>query len=383
VKRESLGVALIGTGFMGKAHSVAYSMASSLLELPYDFEKVVVCDVTEELASQACSAFGFEEWDLGWKAVIERDDVDIVDIVTPNDLHEEIACAALAAGKHVLCEKPLAPDLAGARRMAAAAESAPGKTMVGFNHRRTAAVVFAKELIDRGEIGDVLQFRGRYLQDWALSPDLPHVWRFERARAGSGALGDIGSHIVECAEYLLGPISRVMSTVQTFVTERPLPDGSGSRAVDVDDAASFLAEFDSGVVGTFTVGRFSAGRKNQLAFEVDGTSGSVAFDWERLNELRVVTADGREHHAGVKTVLMGPAHPQGWWPIPGINTGYVETTALEVAELGSAIVEKRGTDADFAQGLQVEKVIDALLRSAEIEGWVAVDDGRKNASNKE
>jgi predicted dehydrogenase len=369
---RELRIALIGAGFMGQAHSLAYALAPVAFKLPVRLRRQVVVEVTDELAVAAARNFGFEEAHTDWKTIVERDDIDIVDIVTPNDSHEPIAIAAADNGKHVLCEKPLALDAAAAERMRLHVERAGVVNMVGFNYRHTPAIAYARQLIAQGRLGKPYHLRINYLQDWGMS-GAQYVWRFERRRAGSGAIGDIGSHAIDCAEYLLGPIRRVVGRLATFTVERPLPGRDGLvGTVDVDDAATFIAEFESGPTGVFVASRHALSRKNQLAFELDAARGALRFNWDTRDELEVALIDDPEAVGGFRRVSLGPSHPNPWWPIAGMGSGYLETTANQVRDFVEAIVADKTARPNFADGAHVQQVVDAVIASARADAWVDV-----------
>jgi predicted dehydrogenase len=388
--KSELRVALIGTGFMGRLHSIAYAILPSFFpDLPAVRRKVVV-DVTDDLARRGAHQFGYDEWATDWQQVISRPDVDIVDIVTPNDSHRPIAEFALAQGKHVLCEKPLALSAQEARLMADKAAHAKGVSMVVFNYRRCPAVLEAKRLIDEGAIGEILGFRALYLQDWAMPEGTPWSWRFGAAQAGSGALGDIGSHALDLGLYLVGDIDSVTGTTETFVRSRPRASGanfsSAAKAssgiganemvpVDVDDVTIALLKFKNGALGTLEASRFAYGRKNHLTFEISGRKGALAFSWERRNELRFYSAEDRADIQGFRTIMCGPAQPGGefFWPIPGLGTAYIETQVLQVGDLIRAIVEGGKPDTGFEHGWQVQNVMETILAAAKSGSWLRVE----------
>jgi predicted dehydrogenase len=385
---KQLNVAMIGSGFMGKAHALAYAnMPIHFHPAPAIPHRAVVVDVTDALAEQARDRLGFDEASADWRAVVERDDIDIVDICTPNDSHAEIAIAAARAGKHIICEKPLARSVAEATGMVRAAEEAGITHQVAFNYRHTPAIQFAKQLIDDGRIGEVLSFRGHYMQDWSADPNTPSSWRFSRATAGSGALGDIGTHILDAARFLLGDIEAVTAIAKTHVTERPRTSsafdqlaagdksGAGERVpVDVDDAVYGLLRFRSGVVGTLEATRNAYGRKNHLGFEIQGTLGTLVFDYERLGELQVMLAEDPPHLQGFRTIQTGPFQPYGdkLWPVAGLGIGYLEVKAIECHAFISAVAEGRQASPSFVDGLAIECVAEALLDSAETGAWTTV-----------
>jgi predicted dehydrogenase len=369
-----LRVALFGTGFMGRTHSIAYAILPSFFpELPLVRRQVVV-DVTEDLARRGAHQFGFAEWTTSWQEAIARSDIDIIDIVTPNDSHEPLANAALAAGKHVLCEKPLALTAAQARAMADQAKQSKGVAMVVFNYRRAPAVVEAKRLIESGAIGRVLTFRGLYLQDWAMPDGTPWSWRFSAERAGSGSLGDIGSHVLDIASFLVGDVVAVAAAAETFVPKRSLPGAAGHAAVDVDDCTIALLRFQGGAIGTLEASRFSHGRKNHLSFEISGTKGALSFNWERSNELNFYSAADSSNVQGFRTIVMGPANPGGdaLWPIPGIGTGYIESQVFQVGEFVRAIVHGQEEGSSFAHGFKIQTVMEAIAAAAQNGAWTPV-----------
>jgi predicted dehydrogenase len=368
-----LGVGMVGYAFMGAAHSQAWRTAPHVFDLPLRPAMTVLCGRDADAARGAARRHGWAATETDWHALIERDDVQLVDVCTPGDLHAEIAIAALEAGKHVLCEKPLANTLAEAEAMAAAAARAGSRgvcSMTGFNYRRVPALALARQLVSAGRIGQVRHVRASYLQDWLVDPSFPLTWRLRRERAGSGALGDLGAHIVDLAQYLTGElITGVSGTTTTFVAERPLPgpdSGLGSGAVTVDDAAVFTARLNSGALASFEATRFAAGRKNQLRIELNGDRGSLAFNLERLNELQFHDHADDPAEAGFRRVLVTePGHPYlaAWWP-PGHVLGWDVTFTHQVRDLVTAIAAGTGPAPSFQDGLQVQRVLAAVENSA-------------------
>jgi predicted dehydrogenase len=385
---KSLNVAMIGGGFMGKAHAMAYAaMPMFFWPAPAIPHRKVVVDVTDVLAEEARQRFGFDEASSDWMATISRDDIDVVDICTPNNVHAEIAIAAAKAGKHIICEKPLARTLEEARAMTKAVKEAGVTNMVAFNYRRTPAVALAKRFIDEGRIGKILNFRGTYLQDWSADPDGPLSWRFQKKIAGSGAIGDIGTHVVDMAHYLVGNISEVNAITKTYIKERPIQTGGVDKlgasdkktdaplgAVDVDDEVLSLIRFETGAVGTLEATRNAYGRNNFLTLEIHGERGSIYFNYERRDELQVMFADDPSDARGFRTIYTGPAHPygDGLWPIPGLGIGYSETKIVECRDFFAAIVNGETPTPDFAEALQTELVADALIKSGQTGNWVTV-----------
>jgi predicted dehydrogenase len=370
---KEIKVAQIGTGFMGKTHSLAYRALPTFCPADVEVNLVVLADVTEQLASTGARMFGFENWVVGWERIFDHD-IDVVDIVTPNDLHPVIALEAARLGKHVICEKPLAVDVAQTLEMVEAVEEASVVNMVCFNYRQTPAIRMARKLIDEGAVGEIYHFRGQYLQDWCVDPQSPFVWRFQASKAGSGSLGDIGSHAIDYARFLVGEIDQVVAMTDTFVKERPLPGSQTMHPVDVDDAVSMLFRFKNGAMGNLEASRFCYGRKNMLTFEINGSEGSLYFDWEHCNDLLYYSARDQEDRQGYRDIKIGPVHPhaEAFWPIAGINMAYFETAVLQACEFVTAIAEDRPAVPDFRDGLQIAEIMDAALQSAAGGGWVKV-----------
>ena len=384
---SSLRVAMIGHAFMGNAHSQAWRTAPHFFDLPLRPEMAVLVGHDTDRAAQAAARLGWAESSADWREVIARDDVDLVDICTPGDTHAEIAVAALRAGKHVLCEKPLANTVAEAEEMTTAAEEARAhgvRAMVGFTYRRVPAIGLARALVEDGRIGDVRHVRAQYLQDWIADPEAPLSWRLDRSRAGSGALGDIGAHIVDLTQYVTGDrITELAGRLETFVKERPYAAGdtAGSLGgggtttergpVTVDDAASFLATFSSGAMGVFEATRFATGRKNAIRIEVNGSLGSLAFDFEDMNVLQYFDAREDAEHTGFRRILATEAgHPYvaAWWP-PGHGLGYEHGFTHQVVDLVNAIAAGEDPVPSFADGLQVQRVLAAVETSSDTRTW--------------
>ncbi|NGO46910.1 Gfo/Idh/MocA family protein [Streptomyces ureilyticus] len=378
--KPALGVGMVGYAFMGAAHSQGWRTVGRVFDLPRRPVLAAVCGRDGQAVRAAADRLGWAAAETDWRALITRDDVDIVDICTPGDSHAEIALAALAAGKHVLCEKPLANTVEEAEAMTEAAEAAAARgqvAMVGFNYRRVPATSLARKMVAEGRLGALRHVRVTYLQDWLVDPQFPLTWRLRKETAGSGALGDLGAHIVDLAQYLVGePVVGVSALTETFVRERPLPSGptsglsavsaNGVGQVTVDDAAVFTGRFASGALASFEATRYATGRKNALRIELNGEHGSLAFDLERLNELEY--HDHREPgtHAGFRRILVTePDHPymEAWWP-PGHGLGYEHTFIHQARDLVNAIAEGRAPVPSFADGLQVQRVLAAVEESA-------------------
>lgn len=366
-----LGVGLVGYRFMGQAHSNAYRQASRFFKLDPTPRMRAICGRDKAAVQAAASNLGWEGYETDYRRLVEREDIDLVDVSTPGNSHHDVALAALEAGKHVLCEKPLANTLDEAREMLEAARQAGTVNMVNFNYRRVPAVALAKRLIEGGRIGEVRHFRVVYSQDMAVDPEFPMMWRFRKEEAGSGALGDLGAHIVDLSHYLVGRISEVVGSTETFIKERPHEEGGGRGEVTVDDAASFLARFESGAMGTFEATRMAPGRKNRNTFEINGSGGSLVFDLERMNELEVSFADDPAEVSGFRTVLVTEAdHPymDAWWP-PGHIIGYEHTFVHAVKDLLDGIAARESPSPDFEDGYRCQAVLDAVERSVESGGW--------------
>jgi predicted dehydrogenase len=378
---RTLGIGMVGYAFMGAAHSQGWRTVGRVFDLPLRPVLAAVCGRDATAVRAAADRHGWAATETDWRDLVARDDVDVVDVCTPGDSHAEIAVAALEAGKHVLCEKPLANTVAEAEAMAAAAARARARgqaAMVGFNYRRVPAMAYARELVADGRLGALRHVRLTYLQDWLVDPDFPLTWRLEREHAGSGALGDLGAHIVDLAQYLAGePIVGVSALTETFVRERPLPagapaglsasGGAGRGPVTVDDAALFTGRLASGALVSFEATRMAAGRKNALRLEINGARGSLAFDLERLNELSFYDGGEPARSAGFRRILVTePDHPylEAWWP-PGHALGYEHTFAHQARDLVHAIASGTEPVPSFADGLRVQRVLAAVEESAE------------------
>ncbi len=381
---ETINVGMVGYKFMGKAHSNAYR------QVAHFFPDVALRPVLHTLCGRdaagvraAADQFGWAEVETDWRTLVASDAIGLVDISTPGDSHAPIAIAAAEHGKHVFCEKPLANTLAEARQMRDAVQRAGVVGMVNFNYRRVPAVQLAKRLIDDGRLGKIYHWRAVYLQDWIMDPSFPLVWRLQKDQAGSGAMGDLGAHIVDLARMLVGEISTVTGITETFIKQRPLEGGSdsslgatagvGMGEVTVDDAALFLARFASGAIGSFEVTRFAKGRANQNRFEINGSKGSLSFNLERMNELEVLLDDEQTDVAGFRNVLVsnGAVHPywSAWWPA-GHIIGWEHTFTHGVYDLLNGIAAGTSPHATFDDGVRCQAVLDAVERSAGSKMWV-------------
>nr|WTA66469.1 Gfo/Idh/MocA family oxidoreductase [Micromonospora sp. NBC_00855] len=389
---KELRVGMVGYAFMGAAHSQAWRTVNRVFDLPARARMALICGRDTAKVADAADTLGWDAYTTDWRDLINRDDIDVVDICTPGDSHAEIALAALAAGKHVLCEKPLANSVEEARAMTAAADVARAagvRSMCGFNYRRVPAVTMMRQLVADGRLGVIRHVRATYLQDWIVDPQFPLVWRLQKDRAGSGALGDIGAHIIDLTQFVTGQrISGVSAVTETFVKERPLPaESSGLAAsvdghtaptgtVTVDDAAVFVARLDGGALATYEASRFATGRKNALRVEINGSLGSVVFDLERLNELEFYDATRPAVEQGFSRILVTEGdHPymSAWWP-PGHIIGYEHSFTHEMRDFIEAVATGVDPTPSFADALQVQLVLDAVARSAELgSSWAEVE----------
>ncbi|MEV4174449.1 Gfo/Idh/MocA family oxidoreductase [Nonomuraea sp. NPDC049709] len=369
--RTTIGVGMVGYAFMGRVHSQAWRSVGAFFDLPLAPHMAVLSGRSKERTEAAAAQLGWADIETDWRELVKRDDVQIVDICTPGDSHAEIAIAALEAGKHVLCEKPLANTVAEAEAMVAAAASATGKSMVAFNYRRVPAVALARRFVEEGRIGEVRHVRAAYLQDWIIDPEFPLVWRLQKDKAGAGALGDIGSHIIDAAQFITGErVVGVSALTETFIKERPLATesaglgatGSAARGpVTVDDAALFIGRLSGGGLASFEATRFAGGRKNAMRIEINGSHGSVAFDFEAMNELWFSEGSGPFE----RILVTEPDHPYvgAWWP-PGHGLGYEHTFTHEIKDFLEAVASGADPTPSFADGLRVQRVLEAVERSA-------------------
>ncbi len=363
---ERLNLGLIGTGFMGKIHALAFRNVRAVFGDIPEIGLYTLCDVPADRAAALGDQFGFANSTGDWRDLVAHPEIDIVSITTPNNLHHAMATAALAAGKHVYCEKPLAVTLDDAVDMARAADAAPGKTMVGYNYLKNPAFLHAQRLVADGAIGDVVHFRGWADEDYQADPDLAWTWRARLADAGLGTLGDLGCHIVSLACGLAGPIESLIADTQIIHTTRPLADGSGRAAVENEDTASAIVRFASGAHGTLSTSRSAWGRKNKLDWELHGTKGMLVFHQERMNELRIYLNRGEASEQGFTTILTSADHPpyDAFCPAPGHQLGVGDLKTIEAASFVRAIAGDERPFPDFAAALDIERVIHAIDRSA-------------------
>jgi predicted dehydrogenase len=375
---KTVNIGLIGYAFMGKAHSAAFR------DVPMYFPDVrlkpvmkAICGRDEAAVREAAGRFGWESYETDALKLIRRDDIQVVDVCSPGWAHKEQVIAAAKAGKHIICEKPIGNNLKEAKAMADAVNAAGVQNTVMFNYRRVPAMSYARELIRAGEIGEIRHFRAFYLQDWIADPNFPMVWRLDKKQAGSGTLGDIGSHIIDMGRFLVGEIEEVCGTLKTFVKERPLEPGSRKKGkVTVDDAAAFLANFENGALGTFEATRFARGRKNFNGFEIYGSKGSLVYNFEEMNRLQFLSTKDSPLSHGFRDILVTePDHPyvKGWWP-PGHIIGYQHTFAHAIYDFLNNLSRGKSTTPDINDGLKVQAVLEAVEISAKQRGWVRIKD---------
>jgi len=371
---------------MGKAHSNALSKVGMFFENSANIGMKAICGRDEVWVKEAASKFGWEGYETSWQKLVQRDDIDVIDITAPSNYHKEIAIAAAENKKHIFCEKPLALNLKDAREMLAAAEKNGVKHQVGFNYRFVPAIQLAKKLIDEGKIGKIFHFRALYLQDWIIDPDFPLVWRLDKNVAGSGSHGDLGAHLIDAARYLVGDFEKVIGMSKTFIKERPIVEkmiGLSAKAnadapmgqVTVDDATIFMTEFKNGALGSFEATRFSAGHKNAMMFEINGSKGSIKFEFERMNELQYFSREDETGYQGFRVIqVTEDIHPymKAWWPA-GHVIGYEHTFVHEFHEFVEAIANDTKIAPDFNDGVKCSQVLEAVDKSIEERQWINVD----------
>lgn len=385
---KKINIGLIGYKFMGKAHSNAYRK----MPMFFDTEAVpvlkAICGRTEKAVAQAAKKFGWEGYETSWEKLVKRKDIDLVDITTPNSTHKDIVLAAAAEGKDILCEKPLATNLEEAEEMLRAVEEAGVKHMVCFNYRKVPAIALAKKFIAEGKIGKIYHFRAIYLQDWISDPNFPLVWRLRKELAGSGVHGDLNSHIIDLARYLVGEFDEVIGMQETFIKKRPklketeeLTTGLTAEAdkemgeVTVDDTTLFLAKFKNGAVGSFEATRLAPGRRNYQRIEINGSRGSLLFELEDMNKLWFYSCDDPEGAQGFRRIqVTEQVHPyiDAWWP-PGHIIGYEHTFVHVVCDFMKAIDEGKNPSPSFKDGVECQRVMEAVEKSIQDKCWVRVE----------
>ncbi len=366
---------LIGSGFMGRAHSIALHSVAATFGPEFAVECTVLADNTADRAREAASSLGFGRSTGDWRQLIADPDVDVVDICTPNHLHAEMVLAALASGKHVYCEKPLALDAEQSAAIVEAATRAGVCNAIGFNYICNPMVQVARQMIHAGELGEVVALSGHYVEDYLCDPQTPFSWRCERRLAGSGALADLGSHLINMAHVLLGAITRVNGVLRTVHKQRTQVSTGKSRTVENEGRAHALVEFASGVPGTLDISRVAAGYKCGLSVQVVGTRGTLEFNQERMNELRIYRVDDTAGRRGFRTILAGPEHPDyvAFCPAAGHGLGFNDLKVIEVRNLLRAIRSGTAASPDFAEGLRVQQVMTAMELAAASGNWTSVD----------
>jgi predicted dehydrogenase len=374
VTRRTLAVGLIGYKFMGKAHSNAWRQAPHFFDLPAGVRMKTICGRNRAAVKKAAAKLDWENAETDWRRIIADPRIDIVDICTPNESHCEIAVAAAKAGKAILCEKPLARNVNEAEKMAQAVKKARVVNMICHNYRRVPAIALAKQMIERGEIGDrIFHFRARYAQDWIVDPNFPLVWRLQSDPAGSGALGDIFSHIVDLSRYLVGEFREICGVMETFVKQRRLEKNRRIKGkVAVDDAVTMIGRFKNGALASLEATRFAPGRKNSITLEINGDAGSLFFDLEEMNRLRFYNADDPQDRQGFRDILVTkPSHPYiaSWWP-PGHIIGYEHTFIHTIADFVKAVIARKSVQPTFEDGLLNHRVLDAVAKSAKAKRWI-------------
>ena len=372
--KRKISIGLIGSGFMGKSHALGFATARRVFDLPFEIDLAILADINTTLADRAAGALGFGRSTGNWRDLLTDPDVDVIDITTPNTLHHEMALAAIAAGKHVYCEKPLAPTGAQAKEMADAAEASGLATQVGFNYLKNPMVALAKEIIVSGEIGEVRTFRGIHAEDYMADPRAPWTWRLDPA-GGGGALADIGSHILATARHLVGPISSLMADVETLIRERPIRTGATeTRAVEVDDVARIFVRFANGASGTLEANWTAMGRKMRHDFEIYGSKGAILFTQERLNELQVYYAEDRTGRRGFRTIFAAPEHePYGAFCVaPGHQIGFNDLKAIEVRDFLEAVAGGSPKGPGFREGYEIQRLVQLAYRSSAEKRWLEV-----------
>jgi predicted dehydrogenase len=373
--KRVLKVGLIGYKFMGKAHSNAWRQAPRFFESGAGVELRTLCGRDKAGVRRAAKQLGWEQIETDWRRVVSDPGIDIVDICSPNDSHCEIAIAAARAGKAILCEKPLALTVAEAERMTRAVAKSGVVSMVCHNYRRIPAIALARQIIERGELGDrIFHCRGRYAQDWIVDPKFPLVWRLQSGSAGSGTLGDIFSHIADLSRYLVGELAEISAAMETFVKQRPQPGTRRLGRVTVDDAVTAIGRFRNGALFSLEATRFAPGRKNSITLEINGSGGSIYFDFEEMNRLKFFSNRDPEGRQGFRDILVTePNHPymEKWWP-PGHLIGYEHTFVHTIADFVEAVASGKRVQPDFADALRTQRVLDAVARSADKHEWIAI-----------
>ncbi len=375
---KQLNVAIIGCGFMGRTHANAYCRVGNFFDLEYKPVLKAICDRNEEKAKKFASQWGFESIETDWKKLLERGDIDIVDICTPNNLHAEMAIAAAKAGKMIICEKPLAMNAAQGKTMVDAIEKAGVANLVSYNYRRIPAVTLAKNLIDQGKLGKIYHYRANFLQDWTISTDLPQggdgLWRLDAKVSGSGVTGDLLAHCIDTAIWLNGPIKKVTAMTETFVKERQSVTSGKVEPVKIDDACAFLARFENGSLAVFESTRYARGHKALYTFEINGENASIAWDLHDLHRLSWFDYRDEGLTRGWRSIhVTDSEHPymDKWW-VPGLQIGYEHSFVHQVADFLEGLAKETPVSPTFRDALETQKVCDSVLNSAKSGQWVNI-----------
>lgn len=375
---KKVRVGLIGTGYIGRCHAIAYAQAPTVFPLEAELVLEYLAEITPELAQQKAQEFGFNRSTGDWRDVVSDPNVDVVDICTPNFLHKEIALAAIANGKHVYSEKPLALTAADAKIMYEAAEKAGVKTLVGFNYIKNPTTQLAREIIERGEIGEVIHFYGTHNEDYLASDKTPLDWHCVREKAGLGALGDLAAHIVQMSQYLVGSdIEKVIGDMETVIKDRPNPKNLAERLpVENEDQATAMVRFANGCMGTIETSRIACGRKMGLSYVITGTKGTITYTQERMAELKLYIHDEDPARQGFKTILTGPLHPdyKNFCVSAGHGIGFNDQKTVEIRDLVNGLANNRNMYPDFEEGFKVSRVLDAIAQSCEEKRWINVEE---------
>lgn len=375
--KKPLNIGMIGYGFMGRAHSNAYLQVDHFFDLPYRPVLKAACARQQEPLKVFADRWGYESTETDWRKLIERKDIDVIDICTPNNLHAEIAIAAAQKGKMILCEKPLAMNTAEGRHMAEAVEKAGVANMVWYNYRRVPAVTLAKHLIDEGKLGKIFHYRAKFLQDWTISPELPQggtgLWRLDVQAAGSGVSGDLLAHCIDTAIWLNGDIATINAMTETFIKERQHNLTGKVEKVGIDDACAFLARFQNGSLATFESTRYARGHKALYTFEINGEHASIAWDLHDLHRLQYFDHRDQGQTRGWRSIHVTDGdHPymKHWW-VPGLQIGYEHTFVHQVADFIQGLVDQKPAQPTFRDALRTQAVLDAILQSAQTNQWVS------------
>lgn len=386
VNKKQVRIGMVGYKFMGKAHSHAYRDVSFYFDTKAEPVLQAICGRDEEGVKEAAAKMGWLSYETDWRTLIKRDDIDLIDIVTPNNSHAEIAIAAAEAGKHVYCEKPLAMTLEQSKRMLEAVEKSNVIHMINHNYRFAPAIQLAKKLIESGRLGKIYHIRATYLQDWIMDPQFPLVWRLSKGVCGSGAHGDLAAHIIDLARFLVGEFKEVNGIMETFIKQRPIVEDSSGLSgkatsdkmgdVDVDDASVFIARFESGAIGTFEATRFAGGNRNGNRFEINGEKGSIRWDAENMNNLQVYFDDDEPGLQGFRTINCTEemhSYAGAYWPAAHI-IGYEHTFINLMVELLNGVDKGFSPSPNFVDGVRNQAVLEAVEQSSHTKQWVSISD---------